>query len=544
MPIWHLFFLLIHHSMFSVSKNPTIKEIQGLYKDKKATPTQVIHFFLNRSKQVDKEIKSVLRYTERLAAEEAVNCDEILNQYEQERGDSWFEDLICDYPLFGVPYCLKDNILIEGEISTSASKILEDYKAPYSATVYLRLKAAGAVVIAQTNQDEFAVGSSTENSAYQITHNPYSLDRVPGGSSGGPAACVASGQSVFGLGSDTGGSIRLPATFCNLVGAKTTYGSVSRYGVMALASSLDQVGPFSNSVEDNLLVLQVLSGKDPHDNTSVDITELKTKIAKLITYIDTKKTHNRKSIKSDQPIKIGLIKELLGEGVDPIIRTKIKELANNLEAYGHQIVELELPLTKYALAIYYTIMTVETASNLERYDAVRFAAKVLEDSKNPELFFTAREKGFGDEPKRRIMLGTYASSSGFYDAYYSRAEKVMILLRQQFQEAFNKVDLILTPTSPEFPFKIGEKSDNPLSMYLSDIMTISINLTRISAINIPLGLFNYTEKPKTLDSLNPNKTKPVEIKLPIGCQVLGPEFSEDKVYKLAFEIEKLIKNTK
>lgn len=530
--------------MFSVSKNPTIGEIQALYRDKKATPTQVVHFFLNRSKQVDKDIKAILRYTERLAAEEAVEADRILEQYVASGSDHWFEELIRTYPLFGVPYCLKDNILVEGEIVTSASKILEDYTAPYSATVYLRLRRAGAIVISQANQDEFAVGSSTENSAYQITCNPYDLERVPGGSSGGPAAAVASGQAVFGLGTDTGGSIRQPAAFCNLVGVKPTYGLVSRYGVMALASSLDQVGPFTNSVEDNLLVLQVLAGKDSHDQTTVAVPELQTRLTELLDYIKSKITQNRKSVKSDTPMKIGLVKELLGEGVDPTIRRVVRQVANKLAEYGHEVVELELPLTKYALAIYYTVMTVETASNLERYDGIRFAPKVAEGLENPEMFFAVREKGFGDEPKRRIMLGTYASSSGFYDAYYNRAEKVMILLRQQLQQAFDQVDLLLMPTTPEFPFRIGEKSSNPLAMYLSDIMTISINLTRVVGINVPLGLFDYQETSKTVDSAKLVNIQPASVKLPIGCQVVGPEFGEDKVYKLAFEIEQLAKTNK
>lgn len=530
--------------MFSVSKNPTIREIQALYRDGRATPTQITHFFLNRSKQVDKEIKSVLRYTEELAAREAVNCDSLLEEYKSERGEDWFNQLIQDYPLFGVPYSLKDNILVEGEIATSASKILQDYNAAYSATVYTKLKEAGAIVISQSNQDEFAMGSSTETSAYQKTHNPFDLARVPGGSSGGPAAVVSSGQVVFSLGSDTGGSIRLPAAYCNLVGIKPTYGMVSRYGVMALASSLDQVGPFTNSVEDNLLVLGVLSGKDKNDDTSQPSEEVQAKMDFVLSSIRTKSDSQRKPVKTDKPLRVGIIKELMGEGVDSVIRNKMKDLIQKLGSFGHEMVELELPLTKYGLAVYYTIMTVEAASNLERYDAVRYANQITEGLKETTMFFDSRFKGFGEEVKRRIMLGTFVSSSGFYDAYYDKAERVMLLLREQFAEAFTKVDLILTPTSAEFPFKIGEKTTDPLSMYLIDAMTINVNLTGIPAINIPLGLVDYFGKPKTIDSADSEKTQAKSVKLPVGCQVWGPRFGEPEVYKLAFEIEQLAKSNK
>jgi len=519
--------------MFAVSKNPTIREIHALYKQGKSTPIQIVQFFLNRSKQVDREIKAVLRYPEKLTIEEAKHCEYLLQEYQSKETSSWFEDLLQDYPLFGIPYSLKDNILVAGEIVTSGSKILQDYRASYSATAYLKVKQAGAILLSQTNQDEFAMGSSTENSAYQITRNPLDLDRVPGGSSGGPAAAVASGQVVFSLGSDTGGSIRQPAAFCNLVGLKPTYGAVSRYGLMAMASSLDQIGPFTNNVYDNLLVFKSIMGQDPNDQTSQNTNELRQSLDSLLAYFNDKLNSSRKIVRTDKPFKIGLIRELLGEGVEPQISSRIRDLSQELARLGHSIIELDLPLTKYALAIYYTIMTVEVASNLERYDGIRFAPQILANVAEVEPFFSARELGFGDEPKRRIMLGTFASSSGFYDAYYNRAEKVMTALRQQFTEAFQQVDLIITPTSPEFPFIIGYKSDNPLAMYLSDIMTISANLTRIPAINVPAGLVevpdssNLTVEPKTS-------------KLPVGCQIMGPEFSEDKIYKLAFEIEQIV----
>ena len=519
--------------MFAVSKNPTIREIHELYKQGKSTPIQIVQFFLNRSKQVDREVKAVLRYPEKLTMEEAKRCDYLLQEYQSKQTSSWFDDLLQDYPLFGIPYGLKDNILVAGEIATSGSKILQDYRAPYSATAYLKLKQAGAILLAQTNQDEFAMGSSTENSAYQITRNPLDWHRVPGGSSGGSAAAVASGQVVFSLGSDTGGSIRQPAAFCNLVGVKPTYGVVSRYGLMAMASSLDQIGPFTNNVYDSLLVLKTIMGQDPNDQTSQITDTLQESLDNLLNYFDAKLTSPRKLVRTDKPFKIGLVRELLGEGVEPQISSRIKELSQELANLGHTIVELDLPLTKYALAIYYTIMTVEVASNLERYDGIRFAPQIVANLAEVEPFFSARELGFGDEPKRRIMLGTFASSSGFYDAYYNRAEKVMAALREQFTEAFQQVDLIITPTSPEFPFIIGYKSDNPLAMYLSDIMTISANLTRIPAINVPAGLVQVRS---SSDSTTEQKTT----KLPIGCQIMGPEFSEDKVYKLAFEIEQVV----
>ncbi len=519
--------------MFAVSKNPTIKEIHALYKQGKSTPTQIAQFFLNRSKQVDREIKAVLRYPEKLTMEEAKHCESLMQEYQSRSTSNWFDELVKDYPLFGIPYSLKDNILVAGEIATSGSKILQDYRAPYSATAYLKVKQAGAILLSQNNQDEFAMGSSTENSAYQITRNPLDLDRVPGGSSGGPAAAVASGQVVFSLGSDTGGSIRQPAAFCNLVGLKPTYGLVSRYGLMAMASSLDQIGPFTNNVYDNLLVFKTIMGHDPNDQTSQNADKLRQDLDALLDYFDAKLNTPRKLVRTDKPFKIGLIRELLGEGVEPQISSRIRELSRELANLGHTVVELDLPLTKYALAIYYTIMTVEVASNLERYDGIRFAPKIIADLTEVEPFFSARELGFGDEPKRRIMLGTFASSSGFYDAYYNRAEKVMTALRQQFTEAFQEVDLIITPTSPEFPFVIGYKSDNPLAMYLSDIMTISANLARIPAINVPAGLFEI---------INPEQltTDSKVSRLPIGCQIMGPEFSENKIYKLAFEIEQIV----
>ncbi len=519
--------------MFAVSKNPTIKEIHALYKQGKSTPTQIAQFFLNRSKQVDREIKAVLRYPEKLTMEEAKHCESLMQEYQSRSTSNWFDELVKDYPLFGIPYSLKDNILVAGEIATSGSKILQDYRAPYSATAYLKVKQAGAILLSQSNQDEFAMGSSTENSAYQITRNPLDLDRVPGGSSGGPAAAVASGQVVFSLGSDTGGSIRQPAAFCNLVGLKPTYGLVSRYGLMAMASSLDQIGPFTNNVYDSLLVFKTIMGHDPNDQTSQTADKLRQDLDALLDYFNAKLNISRKVIRTDKPFKIGLIRELLGEGVEPQISSRIRELSRELADLGHTVVELDLPLTKYALAIYYTIMTVEVASNLERYDGIRFAPKIIADLTEAEPFFSAREIGFGDEPKRRIMLGTFASSSGFYDAYYNRAETVMTALRQQFTEAFQEVDLIITPTSPEFPFIIGYKSDNPLAMYLSDIMTISANLARIPAINVPAGLFEAANSEQlTTDS----KLS----KLPVGCQIMGPELSEDKIYKLAFEIEQIV----
>jgi aspartyl-tRNA(Asn)/glutamyl-tRNA(Gln) amidotransferase subunit A len=531
--------------MFAVSKRPTINEIHNLYLLSDVSPSDVVTFFLNRSVKVDKNIKSILRYTHDLAIVQAKECDNLMIEYKNrykakstiqlEKDTSvksvpikpskiWFQKLIEDYPLFGIPYDLKDNILVQDQIVTGASKLMGDFVAPYSATVYTKLKEAGGILISKSNLDEWAVGASTENSAFGVTHNPFDLDRVPGGSSGGPAAVVASGQVVFSLGSDTGGSIRVPAAFCDLVAIKPTYGTISRYGVMPLASSLDQIGPLTNNVEDSLTVLHVLFGKDTGDQTSVDSKIINSALETLKEeHIKSKQL--RQSAISTKKFKIGVPKEYLVEGLDPKIRQKIEEIIVQLKQFGHEIIDINLPLTKYGLAVYYTIMTVETAANLQRYDGLRYGVDFKKETNI--LYYNHREMGFGEEPKRRIMLGTFASSSGYYDAYYNTGNKIREMMRRDFAKAFNLCDLILAPTTPEFAFKFGEKTKNPVQMYLADALVYGANLAQIPAINIPLGL----------TSIDDDSDK----KLPTGVQIMGPNFAEDDMYSLSFDLQHLVR---
>jgi aspartyl-tRNA(Asn)/glutamyl-tRNA(Gln) amidotransferase subunit A len=481
-----------------ISNRPTIQEIHNLYRTAQATPSQVTKYFLDFSKSKDQDIHSVLRWVEERALIEAKRCDDLLMLRIA------FDGLLAKYPLFGIPYNLKDNILVEGEIATSASKIIDNYKSTYSSTVYKRLYEAGGIMISQSNLDEWAVGSSTENSAFGASKNPYDTSRVPGGSSGGPAANVGSAQSVFALGSDTGGSIRQPAAFCNVVGVKPTYGLVPRYGVMPLASSLDQVGPFTNNVEDNLTVLKVLTGHIVYDQTSVE---------NIVDWDKSKPIYN-----------IGVPEEYFIDGADPIIMQQVKSVIDSLRSLGHNIVNINLPLTKYGLAVYYTTMTVETASNLQRFDGIRFGSQI---SKDPifEQFYSIRDTNFGDEPKRRIMLGTFASSSGYYDAYYNKACMVKELMSKDFEKAFKTVDLIICPTAPEFPFKFGDKVSDPVKMYLSDVLVYGANLCKIPSISIPLNLSNVDG---TL--------------LPSGIQLMANEYNEGYMYSLAQTIQNKIIN--
>lgn len=488
--------------MLTIPKRPTIKEVQMLYKEA-CSIHEVIEYFVSLSKKVDKDIQAVLRYPAEVTTQEIKKAETLVEEYKQNHGEEWFHQLIEDYPLFGIPYNLKDNILVTGTETTSASKIMQGHISSYDATVYRRLKEAGAILISQSNLDEWAVGSSTENSAFQTTKNPFDTSRVPGGSSGGPAAVVGSGQAVFSLGSDTGGSIRVPAAFCDVVGVKTTYGAISRYGVMPLSSSLDQVGAFTNSVEDNALVTNILMGEDKDDQTTVDTEDLK------INLLD---------VDSGSKLKIGLPKEYFVEGIDPQIGKAIKGLADKLAEQGHTIQEVSLPRTKFGLAVYYTTMTVETASNLQRYEGIRYG-----QVQPGEMFWSTRNKHLGDEPKRRIMLGTFASSSGYYDAYYNTAMKVREKMKQDFDKVFHEVDILLAPTTPEFPFKIGEKTSDPIKMYLSDALVYGANLAKLPAISIPIGFFEVEGK-----------------QLPTGCQLIGPEFGDDALYSLGVKIEELV----
>ena len=491
--------------MFTVSKRPTVEEIHALYRAGQR-PRDVIKFFLNRSQSVDKSLHAVLRYPEEHTKREVIWAEETLARYQRDYEEDWAERLLAAYPLFGVPYNLKDNILVKGLRATAASKIMEGYTATYNSTVFTKLQEAGAILISQSNLDEWAVGSSTENSAYGPTKNPHDVSRVPGGSSGGPAAVVASGQAVFALGSDTGGSIRVPAAFTGTVGNKPTYGTISRFGVMPLSSSLDQIGAFTNDANDNLQITAILAGQDVRDQTTVDTTTLIERLEQLPADLAKDGAEPRR-------FRIGLPAEYYGEGLDPQIGGAIEALQDKLRVLGHTLEEVSLPLTKYGLAVYYTTMTVETASNLQRYDGIRYG-------QNTPDFVGTREEFFGDEPKRRIMLGSFASSSGYYDAYYNTAMKVREAMRRDFEKVFGTVDLLLAPTTPEFAFKFGEKTEDPVKMYLSDALVYAANLARIPALTVPLGLYEVDG-----------------VKLPTGYQLIAPEFQDDRLYALALQLE-------
>ncbi len=400
--------------------------------------------------------------------------------------------------LAGVPVAIKDVMSTRGVRTTAGSKMLERYIPPYDCTAVARLEAAGAVILGKTNCDEYAMGSSNENSAYHPVHNPRDLGRVPGGSSGGSAAAVAADMAVAALGSDTGGSIRQPASFCGVVGLMPTYGRVSRYGLIAFASSLDHIGPLTKTVKDAATVLQTIAGRDPMDSTSADVP-VPNYIAEL-----------EKPIRG---MKLGVAKEYFGEGLNDEVRQAVEAAIEKLKSLGCEIVPVSLPHTPYAIPTYYLIATAEASSNLARYDGVRYSLRAHGVKTLSEMYRRSRDQGFGAEVKRRIMLGTYALSAGYYDAYYLKAQRVRTLLTRDFDEAFRKVDAILTPTSPTAAFRLGEKSNDPLSMYLADIYTVTADLAGIPGISIPCG-----------------ETKE---KLPIGLQILGKHFDESTILRIA-----------
>src|SRR5436309_1650494 len=412
-------------------------------------------------------------------------------------------------PLLGVPLAVKDVIAVKGQSLNCGSKILGKFISPYDATVIQRLKAAGAIIFGRLNMDEFAMGSSTENSGFQISRNPWDTSRTPGGSSGGSAAAVASDQCIAALGSDTGGSIRQPAALCGCVGLKPSYGRVSRYGLVAFASSLDQIGCLAKEVRDAATLLEVLSGVDHRDSTSVP-QPVPRYAANLTGDIEG--------------LKLGLAKEYMVGGLDPEVKQAIDAAVKQLEKLGAEIVEVSLPHTDYAIATYYIIATAEASANLARFDGIRYGLRV-EGADPIQLYSKTRGTGFGAEVKRRIILGTYVLSSGYYDAYYLRAQKVRTLIRQDFLKAFEKVDAIVTPTSPTAAFKVGEKSDDPLQMYLSDIFTVAANVAGICGISVPCGFTSGG---------NSEHGTP---KLPIGLQLLGKPFGEQTILKIAHAYE-------
>jgi aspartyl-tRNA(Asn)/glutamyl-tRNA(Gln) amidotransferase subunit A len=406
-------------------------------------------------------------------------------------------------PLAGVPVAIKDVMVTRGLRSTAGSKILNNFIPPYDCTAVARLEAAGAIVLGKTNCDEFAMGSSNENSGFHPVHNPRDLSRVPGGSSGGSAAAVAADMAVAALGSDTGGSIRQPASFCGVVGLMPTYGRVSRYGLIAFASSLDHIGPLTKTVSDSALVLRTIAGRDPMDSTSADVP-VPNYVAELA--------------KPVRGLKLGVAKEYFGEGLDDEVRAAVELAIDKLKGLGCEIVPVSLPHTRFAIPTYYLIATAEASANLARYDGVRYGHRSSGVKTLSEMYRRSRDEGYGAEVKRRIMLGTYALSAGYYDAYYLKAQKVRTLLAQDFKEAFRTVDAIVTPTAPTAAFRLGEKSDDPLAMYLADIYTVTADLVGIPGISVPCG-----------------ETKR---KLPIGLQILGKHFDEATVLQVAHGYEK------
>ncbi|MFH1856414.1 MAG: Asp-tRNA(Asn)/Glu-tRNA(Gln) amidotransferase subunit GatA [Candidatus Omnitrophota bacterium] len=404
-------------------------------------------------------------------------------------------------PLKGIPIALKDNICVKGELTTCCSKILDGFRPPYDAGVVAKLKEQGAVGFGKTNMDEFAFGSSCETSFYGPTKNPWDLERIPGGSSGGSAAAVAADEAIAALGSDTGGSIRQPAALCGVVGFKPTYGRVSRYGLIAFASSLDQIGPLCKDVQDTAIMLNAICGRDEMDSTSVDLPV---------------PDFRRALVKDVKKIKIGIPKEYFIEGLNKEVKEAVLKAVDILKELGAEVVDVSLPHTEFAVAVYYIIATSEASSNLARFDAVKYGYRASAADLS-QMYYKTRAEGFGEEAKRRIMLGTYCLSSGYYDAYYLKAQKVRALIKRDFDEAFRKCDCVITPTTPAPAFKIGEKINNPLEMYLSDIFTIPANLAGIPAVSIPCGFTSAD--------------------LPIGLQIMGRHFDEELLLRTAFTFE-------
>ena len=454
---------------------------------------------LSASELIDSTLDAITAQDENLGAFLAVYGKQARQRAQQIDSDA---DLRRQ-PLAGVPIAVKDNLCVAGHQTTAGSRILEPFSPPFTATAVERLESAGAVLIGKTNLDEFAMGSSTENSAFRKTTNPWDASRVPGGSSGGSAAAVASGVVAGALGSDTGGSIRQPAAFCGVVGLKPTYGRVSRYGLVAFASSLDQIGPLTRTVEDAALILSVIAGNDSKDSTTLP--------APVPAF--------QNDLESDaSDLKIGVPEAWLGKGVDPDIKREVTAVLAELEAAGAQLRPIELPHEEFAVATYYVIATAEASSNLARYDGVRYGFRA-ESNDLADMYANTRSGGFGNEVKRRILLGTFVLSAGYYDAYYGRAQCVRTLLCKDFNQAFADVDILVGPTTPSTAFAIGEKADNPLEMYLSDVFTVTANLAGLPGISVPCGQDDAG--------------------LPVGLQIIGPALGEAKILKAARLIEQL-----
>jgi len=455
--------------------NLTIEQAHNGLIKKEFSAVELTRFYLNKIKKENKKYNDFLNLTEKLALEQAKKVDDKIARKEKIG------------PLEGIPIAIKDNILVEDYITTAGSKILENYTATYDATVIKKLKKAGTIILGKTNLDEFAMGSSTENSAFGVVKNPHDASRVPGGSSGGSAVAVAADHCLGALGSDTGGSVRQPAAFCGVVGFKPSYGMVSRYGLIAMASSLDQIGPLAKTVECVKLIFDVIRGWDKMDSTTVT---------------------NPKS--QYQNLRMGIPKEYFTKGIDAKVKERVEKTIKKFEKLGFKIKQVSLPHTDYALAVYYIIMPAEVSANLARYDSIKYGLQ-KPDKDLLDQYLKTRAKGFGDEVRRRIMLGTYVLSAGYWEAYYGKAQQVRAVIKKDFQRVFKQVDVLLAPTTPTPAFKIGEKQD-PLSMYLSDIYTVSANLAGLPAISIPCGKLEN---------------------LPIGFQIIGPQFQDDLVFKTA-----------
>src|ERR1700761_5849920 len=469
----------------------TISELTARLAKREASAREATQTCLDQINRVDKQIHAFISFDAADALAQADAADKLLAA-----GPN------ANLPLLGVPIAIKDVLAVKGQPLNCGSKILGNFISPYDATAIQKLKAAGAIIFGRLNMDEFAMGSSTENSAFGVTRNPWDTARIPGGSSGGSAASVAADDCIASLGPDTGGSSRQPAALCGCVGLKPTYGRISRYGLVAFASSLDQIGPFTKDVRDSATLLEVMSGHDNRDSTSVP---------QPVPHYSAGLTGDIKGL------KLGLPKEYMIGGLDPEVNQAVRAAVKQLEKLGAEIVEISLPHTDYAVATYYIIATAEASANLARFDGIRYGARV-EGADPIALYGNTRGAGFGPEVKRRIILGTYVLSSGYYDAYYLRAQKARTLIRKDFLDAFEKVDAIVTPTSPTAAFKIGEKSGDPLQMYLSDIFTISCNLAGICGLSLPCG---FTGNPE----------------LPIGLQLLGKPFGEETLLRLAHAYE-------
>ena len=475
--------------MLELLKKSAVEQSKAI-QNKEVSAVELTKASLERIKSIDEKLGAFNSLTEETALETAKKVDEKVAKGE-------------DLPLLaGVPLALKDNMNLVGSKTTASSKILENFVSPYNATVTQKLLENLVPIVGKANLDEFAMGSSNENSAFKKVHNPWNLNKVPGGSSGGSAASVASCEATLALGSDTGGSIRLPASFCGIVGMKPTYGKVSRYGLIAFASSLDQIGPFARTVEDAAALLEVISGHDPHDSTSLNLP------------VENYRNTLASNIKGK---KIGVVKELISEGLTPDVEKAIKSAIDTYKALGAEIVEISLPNLKHSIGIYYILATAECSSNLARFDGVKYGYRTPDAKNLLEMYCKTRAEGFGPEVKRRIMLGTYALSSGYYDAYYKKAQQMRRVVTNDFLRAFEQVDALISPTCPNTAFDLGARTEDPLAMYLTDIATISANLAGIPAISVPAGF----------DSDG----------MPIGLQIMTPQLTEAKLFNFAYKFE-------